>query len=173
MLLQQQLSGKKKSQWPRWYEGMYISSDSIYDFIVRSAERRGMNVQHVLTVISGEGGWDVPNQQNYNGEPAWGPLQLHVAAEDYRPGFEGARKIAQETPQYGYVGDQFIYWTGLHPRDPRAYKMAVEFGLDYAIRAGTWAAWYGAKYLPDGRFTAVQGKVLGFTEEAREFAGVN
>lgn len=149
-----------------------ITSGEIYDFIVRSAEVRGMNVSDVLTVIDNEGGWDIPTLRNYAGEPAWGPLQLHVVAEDLRPGFEKDRAIALANPCDGYVGDQFICKTGLHPSNPLAYKMAIEFGLNYAITSGTWAAWYGAKFLPGGRFTQVLGHTVPFSIEARALAGL-
>lgn len=172
LLQQQQLGQKTKESLQRWYPGLAVLPAQIFDFIIRAAKLRGMIINDVLTVIDNEGGWNEPTLRNYAGEPAWGPLQLHVVAEDYRPGFEGARAIAQQNPCYGYVGDQFICVTGLHPSEVRAYKMAIEFGLDYAIKAGTWAAWYGARNLPGGRFTKVTGRVLGFSKEARVYAGL-
>lgn len=170
-IIQQQQHGTLVEEYPIWTPGRFISAEEIYDFIVRSSEVRGMYFPDVRTVIDNEGGWQVPTLRNYAGEPAWGPLQLHVVAEDTRPGFEQARAIAISNPCLGYVGDQFICVTGFHPSDPRAYKLALEFGLNYAIKAGTWAAWYGAKFLPDGRFTAVQGTVQPFSKEAKMFAG--
>ncbi len=173
--LQQQLGEVIKevqSRFEVWYPGVTIDPGQIYDFIWRAANLREMIKSDVFTVIEHEGGWQEPCLRNYSGEPAWGPLQLHVVAEDYRAGFEYDREIAQANPCNGYVGDQFICKTGLHPSWPRAYKMAVEFGLDYAIYAGTWAAWYGARFLPGGRFTEVTGKPRGFSEEAKTFAGL-
>jgi hypothetical protein len=161
-----------QEDYPIWYPEIAIPSWEILDFIKRAASFREMNVSHVITVVQHEGGWNEPTLRNYAGEPAWGPLQLHVAAEDYRPGFERDRRIAQDNPCNGYVGDQFICHTGIHPSEPRGYKMAIEFGLDYAIKAGTWAAWYGAKFLPNGRFTQVSGIVRGFSREAKMYAGI-
>lgn len=148
-----------------------VNAGEIEEYIRRAAQQRGVNEEDAIKVVMGEGGLQNPVLRNYNNEPAWGPFQLHVAAEDFRPGFERDREIATKNPNQGYVGDQFIGATGLHPSDPKAWKMAVEFALDKAIEAGSWAAWYGAKSLPNGRYTRVTGQKLGFSQEAKEYAG--
>lgn len=159
------------TRWPR-YDGGTVTRDEIEGYYYQATILRAMNWDHVRIVVNGEGGFNEPTLRNYAGEPAWGSLQLHVVAEDYRAGFEEERAIAQADPCQGYVGDQFICHTGLHPSEVRAWKMAADFGLDYAVRAGTWAAWYGARGLPGGRFTRTGGHVAGFSEEAQAYAGL-
>ena len=149
-----------------------VPQGEIENYIVKAAIERGIDPTEALTVVAGEGGPNNPVLRNYAGEPAWGPFQLHVVAEDFRPGFERDRAVALANPSQGYVGDQFIAATGLHPSDPRAWKLAVEFALDYAAKAGSWAAWYGAKNLPNGRHTKVTGTPKGLSEEAKYYAGL-
>lgn len=158
-------------QWPR-YNGELVTREEIVDYIYRAAQVREMVWEHVRTVVNGEGGFDKPTQRNLAGEPAWGPLQLHVAAEDMRPEQAIARAIARAEPWRGYVGDQFIWRTGLHPSEIRAWKLAVDYGLDVAVMDGDWHQWYGAKDLPNGRFTRTGGRIAGFSEEALAYAGL-
>lgn len=160
------------SGWPV-YDGTWPTQAEIIDYITRAATLRLLNVDHVFIVVYGEGGTATPILRNTAGEPAWGPFQLHVVAEDFRPGFEDERAIALAEPWRGYVGDQFKWATGVHPSKVRGWKLAVDFALDYAVRAGSWAAWYGARGLPGGRFTPSDGRVAGLSEEAQAYAGVS
>lgn len=155
--------------WPV-YDGTWPTPWEIWDYIQRAATLRGLVVSDVRIVVDGEGGTESPVKPNTAGEPAWGPFQLHVVAEDFRPGFEEDRAIALAEPWRGYVGDQFKYATGIHPSEVRGWKLAVDFALDYAIRAGNWSAWYGARNLPGGRFTPVVGTVKGFSDEALAYS---
>jgi hypothetical protein len=113
--------------------------NEIENYIIQSAQARGIDPSYALRVARAEGGTKLWNRQsdvvkNGKRERSYGPFQL------YLDGGLGNKALA----------------AGIDPRDPRHGKAAIDFALDEVARDG-WRQWYGAKAVGIGRWDGVKG----------------
>jgi hypothetical protein len=111
---------------------MMPSVEEMEAYIRQEALARGINPDVAVRVARTEGlarnTWQSNVRLAYGRERSYGPFQLHVAPQGYRPG----------------MGNDFANQTGLDPADPRNWQQGVSFALDNAKRGG-WGPWFGAK----------------------------
>lgn len=104
----------------------------IVNYITQAAQRRGIDPSIALAVARKEGGKDgrldaaSRNRQNFAGQPAYGPFQLHING-----------------PQSPYMGDEALA-AGIDPRDPNTWQRQVDFALDRVLERG-WSPFYAAR----------------------------
>lgn len=101
-------------------------------YIRQAAQARGIDPDIAVRVARSEGlapdTWQSNVRLKYGREQSYGPFQLHVAPDGYKPG----------------MGNDFVKATGLNPADPSTWKQGVDFALDNAAKGG-WSPWFGRK----------------------------
>ena len=113
-------------------------------YIRQAANARGIDPDIAVRVARSEGlapdTWQSNVRLKYGREQSYGPFQLHVAPEGYRPG----------------MGNDFVKATGLNPADPSTWKQGVDFALDNAAKGG-WGPWFGRKNVGVGAWDGIAG----------------
>lgn len=128
-------------------------------YIRQAAQARGIDQDVAVRVARSEGlapdTWQSNVRLKYGREQSYGPFQLHVAPEGYRPG----------------MGNDFVKSTGLNPADPSTWKQGVDFALNNAATGG-WGPWFGRKNVDVGIWDGIAGaKALGVSPAAPQGAG--
>lgn len=128
-------------------------------YIRQAAQARGIDPDIAVRVARSEGlapkTWQSNVMLKYGREQSYGPFQLHVAPEGYKPG----------------MGNDFMKATGLNPADPSTWKQGVDFALDNAAKGG-WAPWFGRKNVGVGVWDGIAGaQALGVSQPQPQGAG--
>ena len=115
--------------------------DAVADYIVQSAQARGIDPSVALSVARSEG------LRSYVGDQgtSFGPFQLH-----YGNMVKGANSV-------GGLGDEFTKATGKHASDPSTVRDQIDFALDNAAKNG-WGAFHGAANSGIGPFDGISNK---------------